>query len=938
MKELRPGDLVVHYVDGAVRAVSRVVDGGRESLRDGEPGWRVGVEVFNLSSAIDLSDVQTALMGAVDENGPLDRNGKVKQGYLWPFTDDGLEVLRGAHPDGWPPWAIPNHRRYWMFHAAPDIYDLRGAVAALDEIAWRVKQHRADIHVGDTVFLWEASSTGGIVARARVVTEPGPEPQDPAEEPFFKRPFERDDVPCVRLRIEERPKSLLSAEDLRAEPALADMLVFTSPQRTNSALTERQGLLLEQWLAGNRPPRIVKIAPGDNAKYWEECLAEGYVCVGWSEVGDLRQYTDWRSFRRKFGEVCELKKSASHVTVKATELWTLSKLRAGDRIVVNKGLSQVLAVGTVKGAGYLWRPERTRFKHTVDVDWDTSYARPIPPVKRWGMKTVDKVPADVVRLLFPTLGAGTHPSVPPAAAPPRNAFAALVQALRQKLWMPDSVVAHYLLALQTKRFVILTGVSGTGKTQLALAVAQQFQPRVLRRAQESTPDDATRVRVSKYMLKFRRIVVPADFAADLKLGGQGGNVTVPVDVEYPGGTATVTVHREVRTEANSVHYLYFKRELGGWFLKALQLGDVFFLEHLEPGAGGRDRIRLRLPGPPPRKAVEEAVVVKNYEVIPVRPDWTDGRGLLGFHNAISGRYTATPFLRLLLRAAEEERLANEEKRTPVPFFAILDEMNLARVEHYFAEFLSALESGEPIALHDGEDDSEAEGEEDAELTIPEEIRVPSNLFFTGTVNVDETTHMFSPKVLDRAFVIEFNDVDLESYGKAEPEEAEAEGSDLALAHWSSLSPPRPITMADWDRMAALAAGEVRGKLLELNKLLATENRQFGYRVANEMARFLCLAAEQCAAPEDAVEQALDLAVLSKVLPKLHGTQQELEGILERLFAFATGSGAGPKDWTLEDGVLQRTETNDEPWLPRSSLKLWRMLGRVRSQGFTSFIE
>ena len=85
-------------------------------------------------------------------------------------------------------------------------------------------------------------------------------------------------------------------------------------------------------------------------------------------------------------------------------------------------------------------------------------------------------------------------------------------------------------------------------------------------------------------------------------------------------------------------------------------------------------------------------------------------------------------------------------------------MNLARVEHYFSDFLSALESGEPIPLH--EDEAVEDGESESGPQVPRELRVPGNVLFTGTVNVDETTYMFSPKVLDRAFTIEFDQVDL----------------------------------------------------------------------------------------------------------------------------------------------------------------------------------
>ena len=92
----------------------------------------------------------------------------------------------------------------------------------------------------------------------------------------------------------------------------------------------------------------------------------------------------------------------------------------------------------------------------------------------------------------------------------------------------------------------------------------------------------------------------------------------------------------------------------------------------------------------------------------------------------------------------------------LPFFLILDEMNLARVELYFAPLLSAMETPqEPIVIH---------GERGAPSGIPGQIdRWPSNLFICGTVNMDETTHPFSDKVLDRAFTMEFWEIDIEAY-------------------------------------------------------------------------------------------------------------------------------------------------------------------------------
>lgn len=967
IRDLEPGDVVVHYANGVVRALSRVRERGTEWRRSdeaGDEGWRVGIEFWLLPTPIDVAGAfgpETVRLAAqLDaERGPFDKNGKVKQGYLWDFTEDALSVLRGLSPDkdSWPAWTKTTRTRFWMFHANPDLYDVRGASRALPELTWNVKQHKSEMRVGDVVFLWESGSGGGIVAVARVLTEPTVAPQDPADEVFRKPGLKLDATdPVVRLTIERALDPIIEADDMRADPALVTLPAFSSPQRTNSSVSPAQGSLLLRWIEGKRPPRIVKVAPGDKGELWDECLAGGYVCVGWDEVGDLRQYADWSSFRKAFGAACEVGKVKGHVTNKAQELWVLARLRPGDKVVANRGISRVLGVGTVKEPGYVWDDTRSKFKHTVRVDWDTTVACEIPPHKHWGVTTVDKVPPNVVALILPELAEvdpadapaavarGTKPKQQPSVTPPpEGPFASLVRALQAKdsrLWFSDELVAHYVLALQAKRFAILTGVSGTGKTQLALAVAKHFQPRTRRVKLVPPPDGAVAKRVSPSIAQHRRMVLPTAIAIGLRLGGMQGTGSTTIDVEYPGGAMELSCYRDVRSTSSSVHHLSLKGEIAEW-MKSLPIGDEIYFELLEPTAAGRDRLRISVP-----VRHEEVVTVKNYEVVAVRPDWTDGRGLLGFYNPLTRRYLTTPFLRLLLEADSEARRAAEENRSPSPFFVILDEMNLARVEQYFSDFLSALESGEPVVLHDDPrvEVGETDDEDDEDVTpIPRRLAIPPNVFFTGTVNVDETTYMFSPKVLDRAFVIEFNEVDLPGYGTRDLEDEE--GSALELVGWQGFQRFRPVSADDWDALAKVDGGDVRTALARLHAILAQDNRHFGYRVANEIGRFITLAKDQCADPEDGLRDALDLAILSKVLPKLHGTQQELEDALAQLLAFTLGDGrpAGHEAWGPSDGHLiakAKGEVEDvhEPWLPRSSLKLWRMLKRLRAQGFTSFIE
>ncbi len=206
---------------------------------------------------------------------------------------------------------------------------------------------------------------------------------------------------------------------------------------------------LERFLYRSLPPRrrvtVVKVAPDPDARYWEQCLSGGYVCVGWDDVGDLRQFESREAFEEAFLRVysAEYRDHRPTVTKKARELWTLRDLQAGDLVVANKGTSQVLAVGTVVEPGYRWRPERTEYRHTVSVEWDESYAKTIPPQGRWGVVTVAPIAGQLRDLVLSKEG----------AAPPTPAL--------------DPVFEAIEAGLDWKGQVILYGPPGTGKTYTA---------------------------------------------------------------------------------------------------------------------------------------------------------------------------------------------------------------------------------------------------------------------------------------------------------------------------------------------------------------------------------------------------------------------------------------------------------------------------------------
>jgi 5-methylcytosine-specific restriction protein B len=194
--------------------------------------------------------------------------------------------------------------------------------------------------------------------------------------------------------------------------------------------------------------RVFKIAPGENAVYWEDCKNGGYICVGWDDVGDLRQFNSRQEFKDRFFQeyLQSLYKDRQYQAgIKADELWTLRELKPGDLIIANQGIKKILARGEVIEPGYEWRDDRTDQKHVVHVKWDTSYAREIkPPQRRWAFLTVAPVSADLYNQLFANSGVKS-PSKPLEV-------------------MIEPKYIEIADALERKGQVILYGPPGTGKT------------------------------------------------------------------------------------------------------------------------------------------------------------------------------------------------------------------------------------------------------------------------------------------------------------------------------------------------------------------------------------------------------------------------------------------------------------------------------------------
>ncbi len=257
----------------------------------------------------------------------------------------------------------------------------------------------------------------------------------------------------------------------------------------------------------------------------------------------------------------------------------------------------------------------------------------------------------------------------------------------------------------------------------------------------------------------------------------------------------------------------------------------------------------------------------NYLLLQVKPNWHDSTDLLGFRNAMAeGAYQKTELIKFLFKAYHFSK---------TPFFLCLDEMNLAPVEQYFAEFLSAMESKEPVPLNDiSEKDDNllelgCEWEDSLEYLKKNGFSIPKNLFIVGTVNMDETTNQFSRKVLDRAFTIEMTDVDFANYGKvAEPSYDDTIKEELIA---QLLNGEKAVKELDEDDT------KEDSSLVKVQKALASTPFAIAYRFANEYA--LLKRAIECFDADGKMNlDALDQAVLMKILPRIAGEKDYIEKV------------------------------------------------------------
>lgn len=308
----------------------------------------------------------------------------------------------------------------------------------------------------------------------------------------------------------------------------------------------------------------------------------------------------------------------------------------------------------------------------------------------------------------------------------------------------------------------------------------------------------------------------------------------------------------------------------------------------------------------------------NYKIVPVGANWTENRHVLGFYNVITGEYNETPSYSLI-------KLAKNDINSP--YFLILDEMNLSHVERYFADFLSAIESGQPIPLYSNDDENY-------------ELDIPDNLLIIGTVNVDETTYMFSPKVLDRANTIEFPTMSAKEYMNSDFNEFDFKNINYLMNPLEDLD-VRNMNVHDLKDIFMFINGS-RGNLwdvlsIELDlfqSILKKINFDFGFRVIDEILRFMFVSWRYEGSPKnwENWERYFDAQVKQKVLPKLHGSQKAIGQTINELFNACLIERKNNADARLVD------LTKKDCRYYTSAVKLQNMAKILSNQRYVSFIN
>lgn len=447
--------------------------------------------------------------------------------------------------------------------------------------------------------------------------------------------------------------------------------------------------------------------------------------------------------------------------------------------------------------------------------------------------------------------------------------------------------------------------------------------------------------VAKGLQEIQSFVKKVSDAEELRLNHLNSKININ-DSEASIYTASIDLESAIKNADTTVQNQFY-------YLRAMRTKPFLLLAGISGTGKSRIVKQMAFDSCPDNAALRSDLTSPgNYCLIEVKPNWHDSTELLGYESKIGGdHYQLTPFVKFLAKAMLHPN---------VPFFVCLDEMNLAPVEQYFAEFLSVLESRTKIEGHVVSEplikaeifrkynmeqslfslEEKATAYNDANKTIEpappygkevevyntlkeKGLRIPENVIVIGTVNMDETTHQFSRKVIDRAMTIEMNLPDGDPFMDFFANSSKLEycpnptSPSLYLATETKASDVMAALAADNAEKTEWLKGEVASFLTNLNANLDGTPFKVAYRVQNElMLYFYQLWLEDKNADwEKILQTSCDQILMMKVLPRIEGDGELLESPLDKLIDFCTS-------------------------YPNASKKLAEMKSRLGQSQFTSF--
>ena len=358
-------------------------------------------------------------------------------------------------------------------------------------------------------------------------------------------------------------------------------------------------------------------------------------------------------------------------------------------------------------------------------------------------------------------------------------------------------------------------------------------------------------------------------------------------IEYTGGERKMTIKEQVAAIRKYIEAKGFNYD--GSLIENFYLGLKSKPFVILAGTSGTGKTRLV-------RLFAEAINAE-YKLVSVRPDWSDSSDLFG-HVDLNQKFVPGAIIDFVKQA---------ELNPNKPYFLCLDEMNLARVEYYMSDILSAIETRRyerGMIITDPVVSSANYGNDPHAPGRYGKVILPGNLYIVGTVNMDETTFPFSKKVLDRANTIEFSYVDLLSM----PSFSTATADKITVTNEFLVS--KYITLNDCDAVDREYIGSVCTTLSRINGILEIANAHIGYRVRDEIV-FYMLNNREADLLDDKV--AFDNQIMQKILPRVQGSSESIKTMLGELLKICES---------------EKYEA--------SAMKINFMIKRYEEDGFTSY--